>query len=111
MVEPGENTKGISVNRHERRRQKKQDQTAAKPSAQARARLNAGVMAYGEDRIEEAEAAFRKVLAEYPREAQANYYLGLIECRRGNLEAAADLLVTASLSDDEDPAIQPRRRA
>ncbi|MAY66773.1 MAG: hypothetical protein CMM77_06570, partial [Rhodospirillaceae bacterium] len=93
------------VNRQERRRQRKLEESSDRLSPKGRARLNAGVQAFREGRLTEAEDAFNKVLAERPREAEALHLLGLIEYRTGRLELAADHLVAASMVDGEDPGI------
>ncbi len=93
------------MNRQERRKQKKLDKAAGKPSPQTRARLTAGVTAFRDGRFDEAETAFRKVLDDHPREVEALHLLGLIEYQTGRIDEAADHLVAASMVDGENPAI------
>jgi len=51
---------------------------------------------YEQGRIEEAAAACERVLARWPREAQALHLLGLVADRRGNRPRALDLIGSAA---------------
>jgi tetratricopeptide (TPR) repeat protein len=65
-----------------------------------------GVLAYGEERFDEARAQFEKVLAEDPEDTTALRYLGLIAQARGEHDAAVGYYERALDLDPEDAEVQ-----
>ncbi len=54
--------------------------------------LTAGVVLYREDKLDEAEYSFKKLLHHIPDHAAANFMVGLIYLRKGHLKEGIELM-------------------
>ncbi len=78
---------------------------AAHASVQSEIAFHKGVIAYGEERWEEASAHFQRVLEEDAEDASAMHYLALIADARGDVEGALGWYDRAIALDPEDPDV------
>lgn len=62
--------------------------------------LNAAIELHRAGRLQEAEAAYKDILAEDPSHAEALHYLGLIAHQRGRNDLAAELIGKSLAADD-----------
>lgn len=77
----------------------------ASASVEAELAFHRGVVAYGENRYDDAEAQFRKVLGEDPEDTAALHYLGLIAQERKDPAAAIGFFDQALAIDPEETDI------
>jgi tetratricopeptide (TPR) repeat protein len=76
--------------------------TPALASGEAELAFRRGVVAYGEDRLDEAQRQFEIALAEDPENTATLHYLGLIAHKQDDLARALQLYDRALASDPED---------
>jgi tetratricopeptide (TPR) repeat protein len=75
-------------------------------SVESELAFHRGVIAYGEDRLDEAGRQFEIALAEDPEDTVAIHYLALIAQQQGDSARALELYDRALAIDPEDPDIQ-----
>jgi tetratricopeptide (TPR) repeat protein len=75
----------------------------ARASVESELAFHRGVVAYGEDRLDEARALFEKVLELEPDDTVALHYLALIAHKQGDTARARELIERGLALDPEDP--------
>jgi tetratricopeptide (TPR) repeat protein len=75
----------------------------AQASVESELAFHRGVVAYGEDRLDEARALFEKVLALEPDDTVTIHYLALIAQKQGDAARARELIERGLALDPEDP--------
>ena len=82
---------------------------AAPPSAAAPPELMEAVRAHQAGRLDEAEARYRRILSQAPRQRDALHLLGVIAHQRGDHARAVSLIDRAIAVDGRDPAFHNNR--